>query len=263
MSPIYTTPTPPPNHIAHIATTAPNRPIPHKPSYGIDSPLGLALSNLFSPLYVYASLKGKFDLWDDILAGVVNSTLGAGAEADADADLLSQPTLDLGCGRGLVLLKVAERKKALAQAQAQSLPAETAKTVQPAYGVDLFITGDQTGNAPEATYDNAAALDVREHVVLHTADFTNLLFRNDTFALVTASLSIHNVDKQARHKAIREAARVVRSGGYLVVLDLWGYPGEYQAVLKDLGWTDVSCAFGGVRVMFGIWACQVLKARKP
>jgi len=83
------------------------------------------------------------------------------------------------------------------------------------------------------------------------------------FSLVTASLSIHNVDKSARRRAIVDAARVVRSGRYLIILDLMGYVANYEMVLRSLGWTDVQTELGGMKVMFGAWPCQVLKARKP
>lgn len=231
---------PPLNHITELQSSS--RPVPSKASYGLDSPLGLALSNVLAPLYLYSSLKGKFDVWDKLLA-------------DVPSEILTAPTLDIGCGRGLVLLKIAQLKKTLSESSSQQIP--------PAYAVDLFIQGDQTGNSPEATYDNAASMGVVDQVVLHTADFTNLPFQDMTFSLVTASLAIHNVDKTARRRAIVEAARVIRSGGYFVILDLMGYLGGYGTILKSLGWTDVKTELGGMKVMFGAWPCQILKARKP
>jgi len=83
------------------------------------------------------------------------------------------------------------------------------------------------------------------------------------FSLVTASLSTYNVDKSARRQAIMDAARVVRSGGYLIILNLVGYLASYERVLRSLGWTDVETELGGLQVMFGAWPCQILKARKP
>lgn len=165
----------------------------------------------------------------------------------------------MGCGRGLVLLKLAQLKK-----KKKKRAAATANcTVDPVYGVDLFITGDQSGNAPEATYDNVAALDVLDEVVLHTASFTELPFCDAGMGLVTASLSVHNVGRDARQLAIAEAARVLWSGGYLVILELYGYVGEYADVLRGLGWEDVRIELGGLEVMYGAWPCQWLKARKP
>lgn len=115
----------------------------------------------------------------------------------------------MGCGRGLVLLKTAQlKKKALSESSPQ-------QTISPAYAVDLFINRDQTGNSPESTYDNAASFGA---VVLHTADFAKLPFQDMTSSLVTVGLSIHNVDKSAQRQAIMDAARVVRSGGYLIIL---------------------------------------------
>jgi SAM-dependent methyltransferase len=231
---------PPVDHITEFQSSS--RPVPSKPSYGLDSPLGLVLSNVLAPLYLYSSLKGKFDVWDNLLADIPSETITA-------------PTLDIGCGRGLVLLKIAQLKKNLSEFSSQLLSS-------PAYGVDLFIKRDQTGNSPEATYDNAAALGVVDQVVLHTADFARLPFQDMTFSLVTASLSIHNADKTARRQAIVEAARVVRSGGYLLILDLMGYVGGYGIILESLGWSDVETKLGGMKVMFGAWPCQILKARK-
>jgi hypothetical protein len=49
---IYTSSSPPLDHIAAINASASKPPIPSQPSYGIDSPLGLVSSFPFSPLYV-------------------------------------------------------------------------------------------------------------------------------------------------------------------------------------------------------------------
>jgi hypothetical protein len=76
--------------------------IPSSPSYGIDAPFGLVASNIFSPLYLYATLRGKFKVWEALLhdmAKVVN---------------ISEPCLDCGCGRGMVLLMLGRLKKELA-----------------------------------------------------------------------------------------------------------------------------------------------------
>ena len=165
------------------------------------------------------------------------------------------PVLDIGCGRGLVLMKIAERKKGVAFS--------TSRTPDPAYGVDLFIRGDQSGNAPEATYDNAASLNLTIYLTLHTANFIYLPFKDETMSLATASLSFHNADKASREMVIVEAARVLKPDGYLIILELAGYIGQYKSVLKSMGWSEIQAEFGGMRVMFGAWPCQVPKARKP
>ncbi|KAJ5092829.1 hypothetical protein N7456_008690 [Penicillium angulare] len=240
MESIYTS-EPLENHFERLI--AANRPVPPKPSYGIDSPVGLATSNIFFPLYLYTTKKGKFDAWDKLLD-------------ELPSDVFNSPGLDLGCGRGMVLLKIAERKKKLAASSPGT-------TIAPAYGIDLFINRDQSGNSPEATFDNAASLKLAEHIVLHTASFAELPFRDGSMSLVTASLSIHNPDLPIRDKAIAEAARVLKPGGYLLIFELAGYIGEYKKVLESSGWTDVQSNYGGLQTMFGFWPSQILKARKP
>lgn len=98
---------------------------------------------------------------------------------------------------------------------------------------------------------------------LHTGSFADLPFSDAVFSLVTASLSIHNADKDTRKKAIKEAARVLVSGGCLVGVDMAGYVGEYVNTVKEMGWMDVSSEFAGLRIMYGAWLCQILRTRKP
>jgi ubiquinone/menaquinone biosynthesis C-methylase UbiE len=199
------------------------------------------MSNITAPLYLYATLKGKFTLWDALIANIPD-------------DLLRQPTLDVGCGRGLVLLKMALGKKRIGSGL------NTAKS----YGIDLFIQGDQSGNAPEVTFDNAAALGLLDMVALHTASMTEILpFQDNSFGVVTASLSVHNVNTEGRRKTMKEIVRVCQAGGKVIMVDLAGYVKGYQAELLAAGWTDVEVGFGGARVMFGLWPCQVLNATKP
>lgn len=121
------------------------------------------------------------------------------------------------------------------------------------------------GNAPEATFANAAALGVLDHVALHTNSFTTRLpFEDGHFALVTSSLAIHNVSAQERKYAIAELARVTSPGGQMIILELMGYVAGYEHTLHDVcGWEDVDVSMGSAKVLFGVWPCQVLIARKP
>ena len=231
--------TPPEDHI-HTIATSPSKPeTPSQPDFGFDSLFGLLMSFVAAPLYLYATLKGKFRVWDDILDAV-------------PADLLLKPTLDVGCGRGMVFLKVAQRKKALGDA---------AKS----YAIDIFSTADQTGNSPVATYKNAAAMDVVDLSVLHTASFTDRLpFADGVFGIVTANLSLHNVNRDGRLAAVEDMARVCAPGGRIVIVDLYGYFNDHSSVLQDrLGWKGVEVSVVGFKMMYGVLPCQMLTATKP
>ncbi|OAA67681.1 methyltransferase [Cordyceps fumosorosea ARSEF 2679] len=228
---IYNVDPPPVDLIRSIVTSPSPPPTPAKPSYGIDSPLGLLLSCFAAPLYLYATLRGKSLAWDAIYASLPPS---------------SSPALDVGCGRGLVLFKLAAARGTRA------------------YGIDLFRTGDQTGNGPAATYRNAAALGLLDRVVLHEASFTESFpFADGAFGVVASSLALHNADRAGRRTAVAEMARVCGPGGRIVLVDLCGYFGDHRAVLEGLGWTDVVVSFVGWRMVFGIWPCQLLVATKP
>ena len=233
----------PEDHIATIKSS-PNPPSkPSKPDFGLDSLFGLLASSITAPLYLYASLKGKFAVWDDVLASLPSETF------------TSAPTLDVGCGRGMVLLKMAEYKKKL------GITADGPKT----YGIDIFSTADQTGNAPEATYKNALAMDVIDQTTLHTASFTEKFpFKDDTFSLITSSLALHNAKDNGRLDAVREIARVCAPGGQVVIIDLYGFFKQHKAVLEEeLGWTNVQVSQIGWKMLFGSLPCQILRATKP
>lgn len=258
-SSIYNVNPPPKDHIRTISQSDNPPETPSSPSYGLDSLAGLLMSSIASPLYLYATLRGKSTVWDDILADTFSSP---------SALPCLHPVLDVGCGRGLVLLKLAQHQKQQHEQQQQqgSTSSQTTTDCAFAYGIDIFNAADQTGNSPLATYANAAALGVLDHTVLHTASFTETFpFADDVFAVVTSSLAIHNASqKEERKHAVREMARVCRRGGRIVVVDLYGYFGPYETLLREeLGWTDVTVSMVGWRMMFGILPCQMLVATKP
>lgn len=155
-------------------------------------------------LYVHSSLRGKFQVWAELLdrAGL------KGTEA----------ALDIGCGRGAVLVQVAQR-----------LPTGHVT------GIDLWRSVDQSGNSEAATESNLVANGIQDLVTLETGDMTKLPFADKAFDLVTASLAIHNVRAaDGRASAIREAVRVLKPGGSLIIVDISKVP-EYQALLFELG----------------------------
>ncbi|KAJ5368073.1 altered inheritance of mitochondria protein 6 [Penicillium cataractarum] len=233
--------TEPANHLTQLklANSTPSS----NSSCGIDPPTSLYFSSITTPLHLYFGLKGKFDIWDNLLA-------------ELPTDVFDLPALDVGCCGGMALLKIAQYKTDAASAGSR-------KTIYPIYGVDSFKKADRSGNSPEAKYNSAASLGLLDHIVLHTADFTQLPVEDETMGLVTASLSFHSVRRATREKAIMEMARVLRPGGLLVVVELSGAPKQFSYILKSLGWDKVEFRLAGWQSMGSSWPCEVLRATKP
>jgi ubiquinone/menaquinone biosynthesis C-methylase UbiE len=203
----------------------------------VSGTLGL-ISGLFflssAASYVYTTRQGKFQVWADILRGL---------RLRGDEQLL-----DLGCGRGAVLLMAA-----------RLLPHGHAT------GIDIWNVREQSGNSLAITQQNAEREGVADRVVLQTADMRQLPFANETFDLVLSSMAIHNIaDTGAREQAIDEAARVVKPGGRLALVDFGETP-RYAARLAALGMVDVTDRALGWRFWYGgPWvAPRLVQARKP
>jgi len=136
----------------------------------------------------------------------------------------NEKLLDLGCGRGQVLCEAA---KVLPHGEA--------------HGIDLWVAKDQSGNCEQATRDNAEQEGVASRVFLHTGDIRKLPFSDETFDVVTASLSVHNISKkEGREEALLELLRVLKPGGRFVIMDIQ-HVKEYEAFFQAQG-LDVVCS---------------------
>jgi ubiquinone/menaquinone biosynthesis C-methylase UbiE len=184
--------------------------------------------------FLYTTLRGKFLVWAELLD-----------KLNLRGD---ERILDLGCGRGAVLLMAAQHL-----------------TTGRAVGVDLWRKVDQSGNSLEATRRNAVAEGVADRVELHTGDMTALPFADDSFDVVVSSLAIHNIRGRAgRAKAIREAVRVLRPGGRLMIADIRA-TGQHQAQLARIGMNAVAHRRLGWRFWRGgpLAATRLVTATKP
>jgi ubiquinone/menaquinone biosynthesis C-methylase UbiE len=84
---------------------------------------------------------------------------------------------------------------------------------------------------------NAALEGVADSVELQTADMRTLPFEDGSFDVVVSSLAIHNVPgDRERAKAVRDAARVLKKGGRLMVVDI-RHARDYARELKACGLT--------------------------
>ena len=185
--------------------------------------------------FVYSTRAGKFAVW---------ATLFDRLDLKGDERLL-----DIGCGRGAVLLMAA-----------QLLPRGRA------VGVDIWSIKDQSGNAERVTRRNAQLEGVADRVELHTADMRQLPFDDQSFDVIVSSLAIHNVPGVAeRAKALREAARVLKPGGKLLIADV-RHTRAYARDLEACGLKITGRRSLGVRFWFaaGPWAAtRLVEATKP
>ncbi|MFI7707276.1 class I SAM-dependent methyltransferase [Nonomuraea sp. NPDC049480] len=182
--------------------------------------------------YLYTTRRGKFAVWAEELQRLEGG----------------ERLLDLGCGRGAVLLMAAER---LDQGRAT--------------GVDLWRTRDQSGNGESTTMANAEAEGVSDRVELVTGDMRDLPFGDDAFDVIVSSLAVHNIpDAEGRARALREAHRVLRPGGLMLIADFQHTP-AYEDTLRGLGVVDVRRRDAGWRFWYGgpWFRTTFVEARKP
>jgi len=172
------------------------------------------------PSNLYSTLRGKFVVWAELLDGLP-------LRGDEHA-------LDMGCGRGAILSMLAKM-----------LPRGRA------VGLDLWRSGDQSGNSPHATWRNLDAECVRNRCALVTADMRSAPFLDSTFDLVVSNVAIHNIEgHQGRGQAVDEAVRVLKPGGRLLIADLM-CTRAYAKRLRELGMEDVTEQRLGWRFWYG------------
>lgn len=184
-------------------------------------------------LFWYASLRGKFVLWERILQ---SATLDYRRSA-----------LDLGCGHGMVSIMTAVRSPSI--------------TV---IGIDLWRSVDQSSNTPDAATKNAEANGVADRVRFDTGDMTELPYASGSFDIVTASLSLHNIRaREGRRAAINEAVRVLAPGGVFLIADIRRVD-EYAQDLRAAGLDVQTQPLGWRGWWSGPWmATTSLTATKP
>jgi arsenite methyltransferase len=196
--------------------------------------LAIGVFNTISAaLFVQATRRGKFVVWARALKSL-------GLKGD-------ERIADLGCGRGAVLTMAAE-----------AVP--RGRVV----GVDLWRSVDQSGNQESVTLANAAAEGVADLIELFTADLRELPFAANEFDVVVSSLAIHNIkDTAQRARALREADRVCKPGGRVLIIDIFK-GSEYADLLRQWGYAVVHRPVGWRMWFGGPWvAASTVDAIKP
>jgi ubiquinone/menaquinone biosynthesis C-methylase UbiE len=92
-----------------------------------------------------------------------------------------------------------------------------------------------------------------------------LPFPDGSFDVVLSSIAVHNIKgRVGRERAIREAVRVLRPGGRLMIADIFA-TGRYRDRLAELGMTDIARRDLGWRLWWsGPWLpTRLVTATKP
>ena len=220
----------------------------HRPNYGLDAPR--VVRNLFivAALGIISLITRLLGVWSrhDLIAVIARPLIGAGLscgvmglwmvydskigkvrEREDYLDKIvwrgDERVLDVGCGLGLFLIGAAKRLK-------------TGRAV----GIDLWQAEDLSGNTPVGTLNNATIEGVADKVEVHTGDARKLPFDDASFNVVLSSMALHNIyNADERQTAVREIARVLKSGGRVLILDV-RHTNQYAATLRDAG-LDARC----------------------
>jgi arsenite methyltransferase len=251
---------------------------PEQPDYGIDGPGGLAGLLLVSigsaAAAVWLHRLQFLPSWSILLAQIAllivafdflllsgsvlwYSKVEKPREAQRLLDLVpwrgDELVLDVGCGRGLLLIGAAQRL-----------------TSGRAVGVDVWHRLQLSGNAAQATHENARRAGVAERVQIQDSDARDLPFADASFDVVLSSLALHNISGQSgRRRAVREIARVLKPGGHVALLDVW-HTGDYVRVLRECGLVEARQQRPGcfLTVQWALLTCGLVHvyrvtARKP
>ena len=231
----------------------------YRPNYGLDAP-GV-VRNLFivATLGIISLITRLLGVWSrhDLIAVIARPLIGAGLSCGAMGlwmvydskigkvrereDYLDkivwrgdERVLDVGCGLGLFLIGAAKRLK-------------TGRAV----GIDLWQAEDLSGNTPAGTLNNATIEGVADKVEVHTGDARKLPFDDASFNVVLSSMALHNIyNADERQTAVREIARVLKSGGRVLILDV-RHTNQYAATLRDAG-LDARCVQGIVSYLLTV-----------
>jgi SAM-dependent methyltransferase len=236
-----------------------------RPDYGLDAPYvvwtlaiggavttGLAVASYFLFHEAYPWLAGAL-AWPGIswlLTAIVmfwGSRHGKLRVRDRLLDRLEwrgdERVLDVGCGHGLLLIGAAKRL-----------------TSGKAVGIDIWRNYDQANNSAEATRRNVEIEGVSDRVEIRDADARNMPFPDGSFDIIVSSWALHNIPTSAgRTQALREIIRVLRPGGQLAILDIWG-TSKHVALLEESGFVDVQRRVGTFAFL---WPTFLVLARKP
>ena len=92
---------------------------------------------------------------------------------------------------------------------------------------------------------------VADKVEVHTGDARKLPFDDASFNVVLSSMALHNIyNAGERQTAVREIARVLKSGGRVLILDV-RHTNQYAATLRDAG-LDARCVQGIVSYLLTV-----------
>jgi arsenite methyltransferase len=183
--------------------------------------------------YFYSTGPGKLSVWKELLDEL-------GLRGDEDV-------LDIGCGRGAVLISAARR-----------LPRGRVT------GVDIWRLRDQTGNSRAVAERNAMVEGVSERVEFVAADARDLPFPPESFDVVLSNLTFSNIHgSEERARALREAARVLRPGGQMRIVD--DRADRYAPILQGAGCVGVEVRHLDWRTWFGLPGhhMTLVLAKKP
>ncbi|MEO7275982.1 MAG: class I SAM-dependent methyltransferase [Vicinamibacterales bacterium] len=222
-----------------------------RPNYGLDAPLAVRNLLIVAALGIISLVTRLLHMWSrqDPIAVIARPLMVAGLSCGAMAVWMiydskigkvrereyyldkiawrgDERVLDVGCGLGLFLIGAAKRLK-------------TGRAV----GIDVWQAEDLSGNTPAGTRNNATIEGQAEKVDVLTGDARKLPFDDASFDVVLSSNALHNIYNAAeRHTAVREIARVLKSGGQVLILDV-RHVKQYAATLCDAG-LDARCVQG-------------------
>src|SRR5882672_5793630 len=232
---------------------------PARVDYGVDAPTAVRNLLIVCALGIISLITRLAGLWGKessfallgrplISAGlscgamavwmICSSKFGKVRERETYLDLLAwrgdEHVLDVGCGRGLFLIGAARRL-----------------TTGRAVGIDKWQAEDLSGNNAAGALDNAMIEGVADKVEVQTGDARKLPFDNASFDVVLSSMALHNIyNAGERQTAVREIARVLKSGGRVLIVDV-RHTRQYAATLRDAG-LDARCVQGIVSYLLTV-----------